>query len=240
MPFLPLLEPNFLPTPIRWPLCCLRLSWDQSRCFPWRARRVRACNVTASWRTLSPSLHFEMDPSPLVEVLEDSPSIVVEFLDACDLGAIWGLTSSNHANGWHVEPWLGSNSIDPYKFNNHKRQLVAQEKVLGLGDVFLIIQVNRHLPPTRSYRSPWQTWGYLRKGNHPHVYCLELEARFIVNKALMVSLWVCEVTAVTTEDPQQHTIQADLNTNSVTWGTRKKHDLEGQTFCCLWSKIRQN
>ena len=149
--------------------------------------------------------------------------------------------SSNHVDGGHVDPWLRSTLINPYQFNNHKQRLVAQEKVLGPGDVFLIIQVafdlerkvNRHLPPTRSCKSSWQTWGCLRKGNHSHVRLLELEAPFVVDKALTVSLWVCEVTAVTTEDPQRHTVRADPNTDSVACCTGKKHDLEGQSFLLL-------
>ena len=31
------------------------------------------------------------------------------------------------------------------------------------------------------------------------------------------------------------TVRADPNTDSVAWGIRKKHDLERQSFCCLWS-----
>ena len=61
-----------------------------------------------------------MDPSPLIEVLEDSSPIVGGGLDAYDLGP-----SSNHADGGHDEPWLGLNPIDPYKFNNHKQRLVT-------------------------------------------------------------------------------------------------------------------
>ena len=131
---------------------------------------------------------------------------------------------SNNADGGYIEHWLGSNSINPYKFNNHKQQLVAHEKVLEPGDVFLIIKVdfdlkrkvNCHIPPTGFYQKLWQALGCFRKGNHSWVYFLELKAPFVVDKALTVSLLACEIIAVTTEDPQQHKVRADLNTDSVT------------------------
>ena len=182
MPFLPLLEPILHLTPTHRSLCDLRLPWDQRDFSPWCARRMRACNMTASWKMLSLSSHFEMDPSPLVKVLEDLPSIVWGSLIPATLMLFTACLSSNHEDGVHVQTWLGSKSIHPYKFNSHKQWPVAQEKVLGPCDVFLVIQVdfywerkvNHHLPPTRSGRSPWQTWWCLRKGNHSHVYYLEL------------------------------------------------------------------
>ena len=58
------------------------------------------------------------------------------------LGLFLACPSSNHADGGHVEPWLGSKPLDPYRFNNYKQQLVAQETVLGPVDIFLIIQVD--------------------------------------------------------------------------------------------------
>ena len=192
--FLPLLEPILLPTPTYRSLCSLRLPWDHWRSFPWCARQIRGYK-----EELFPPLHtlwwilhlwsrcWRIYLSLWVEDL--MPTTMTLFL-ACP--------SSNHADGGHVEHWLGPNSIDPYKFNNRKQQLVAQENVLGPDDVFLIIQVNfdlkrkvnRDLQQTRSCRSSWQTWWCLRKGNHSHVCILELEAPFVVNKTLTVSLWV--------------------------------------------------
>ena len=179
----PLLEPILLPTPSCRSLCCLHLPWDQLRCYPWCARQIRACNMPASWRTLSHSSHFKMDPTPLVEVLEDSPPIVGEDLMSAILTLFVACPSSNHTDGGHVEPWLGPNLVNPCKFNNHV-------KVLRPGDVFLIIQVNfnlkrkvnRHLPPTRCWQSPWQTWWCLPKGNHFHVCFFELEAPLVIKK----------------------------------------------------------
>ena len=76
-------------------------------------------------------------------MLEDSPSIVGWDLMPATLVLSMAWPISKYTDRGHIEPcWLGLNSIDPYKFNIHKQWLVALEKVLGPGDVFLIIQVS--------------------------------------------------------------------------------------------------